>query len=238
MSEQENQLVAVGKSVSIPVEWKTNEAGMKAIKDITNSMKATGPVMLMASIPIICRGESCHYIETCAMKALGNDVADFKDQRCPVEISKMMNKFEKYVKHFEVNLDETDEVVLGLVKELVDYEVQLDRVEQIMSKEGTFMEYTIVGVDSNGKPIRNRDIAKTVDFKERVTKKRNDVYQLLNSTPKDKAGLKINIAMDPSTYASNLLARAAELELNGGIQVIDLHEIADEVIREIEMSDE
>ena len=100
--------------------------------------------------------------------------------------------------------------LIGLVKELIDYEVQIRRADHKMASQGDFLEDIVVGISDNGHPIVNKEIAKPIDYKERAIKKKHEILQLLNSTPKDKAGSKININVDPSTYAANLLQRAKE----------------------------
>jgi hypothetical protein len=67
----------------------------------------------------------------------------------------------------------------------------------------------------------NKEIAKPIDYKERALKKKHEILQLLNSTPKDKASLnKFGANVDPSTYAANLIQKAKELG-----EVIDIEPV-------------
>lgn len=219
-------LEKAGKTLRLPDEWKTNEAGLNAIKATSASIAASGKHGVVSSIPIICRGDKCPYYETCTMPALGIDIETIVGQRCPIEITKIMNKFNAYVEDFDISLEDADLVTIGLIKELIDYEIQIDRADSVMARQGDFLEEVVVGVDANGRPIKNKEIAKLIDYKERATKKRHDILQLLNSTPKDKAGQKINVTMDPSTYAATLMARAKELREGGFLdaEVVELDE--------------
>ena len=56
------------------------------------------------------------------------------------------------------------------------------------------------------------------------TQKRKDaILQLLNATRKDKAGSKVVIDMDPSSYASQLLEKKRQLDdLRNDDNVIDI----------------
>lgn len=210
---------------SLPVQWTFNNAAMEAVQKMNTASKATGKHGIIASIPIICRGNKCPYVETCPMKALEINVDELNGQRCPVEVSTIMRKFEEYIDYFNIDLDSVDHVVIGLIKELIDYEIQIERADNIMAKQGDFLEEVVVGISADGKPIKNKEIAKPVDYKERATKKKHDILQLLNSTPKDKAGQKLNITMDPSTYAAQLLAKAKDLQ---DVEIVDVDAIVEE----------
>lgn len=205
--------------LNLPPEWKIDSQGIRAIRTMNKSLGKIGKQGIVSTIPIICRGESCPYIDTCPMVDLGTNVDMLRGQRCPVEISKIVDKFEEYVRHFNIDLEQVDPIKLGLIKELIDYDIQIERADKIMSKEGDFLDDVVIGVDSNGRPIKTKEVAKSIEYKERALSKKHQILQLLNSTPKDKAGQKIQITMDPSTYASQLMARAQELEENGVIDV-------------------
>jgi hypothetical protein len=64
-----------------------------------------------------------------------------------------------------------------------------------------------------------------------MQKRKDTVLSLLNATRKDKAGSKLSIEMDPSTYAATLMQRKKELDelkkANGIIEV-DPIETSDE----------
>lgn len=203
----------------LPVQWGFDANGLEAIKRMTSSIRTTGKHGIVATIPIVCQGENCPYIETCAMNALSMNVASLVGQRCPIEVSKIITKFEEYVDHFKIDIDNVDQVVLGLLKDLIDYEIQIERADNIMAKQGDFLENVVVGISADGRAIMNKEVAKPIDYKERAMKKKHDILQLLNSTPKDKAGQKLQITMDPSTYAAQLMARAEELK---GFDIIDV----------------
>jgi len=205
-------------------QWGFSDIGMEALEKMQNSMKS-GKHGITSTIPIICRGSQCPYIETCPMANMEVDVETLKGQRCPVEVSKIMNKFDAYVSYFEIDPDNVDHVVIGLIKELIDYEIQIERADRVMAKEGDFLEDVIIGVSPDGREFSNREISKPIEYKERAIKKKHEILQLLNSTPKDKAGQKLQINMDPSTYASQLMARARELQET---DVIDLEEVKEE----------
>ena len=211
-----------------PAGWKTNEQGMEAVR-IAQAM-ATSKSGLYANIPIVCKGSKCPYNETCSMVSVGIDVDALIGQRCPVEIAEIMQRFNWYIGHLGV---ESDNIVdLSMVKELVDIDIMLERASKRMAQEGDFIEMVAVGVSESGDPIRRPEIRKSVDFKERMQKRKNDLLTLLNSTRKDKAGSKLTIEMDPSTYAASLMEKKRQLdtlkENDGIINVTDYTTVGDE----------
>ena len=213
------------KKVTLPVEWASNEASVEAIKAMSGALNLTGNHGIITSIPIICKAEKCPYSATCAMKALNIDINTLKGQRCPVEVTKIMRKFELYAEEFNIDVNNADQVVLGLIKELIDYDIQIERADQIMASDGHFLTDVVVGIDVNGRTVTNKDISKPVEYKQIATKKRHDILQLLNSTPKDKAGTNVNITFDPSTYAAKLMKKAQDLKeagmINADFEVVD-----------------
>lgn len=214
MGESSNEIKKV--DLTLPAEWHMNNVGLDAInrKTLASQNSSHG---IVSSIPIVCKGKGCPYIETCPMETLGVDVDTLFGQRCPVEISQLTEKFAQYVDYFEIDADSADIVILSLIRDLIDYEIQSERASKIMAIDGSFLEDVTVGIDSNGRAIKNKEISKASEYKDKVNAKKSQILQLLNSTPKDKAGQKLNLVMDPSTYAAQLMRKAEELEEEGSI---------------------
>jgi hypothetical protein len=203
----------------LPQSWQMSEKAIEAF-NVAKAMNMTGG--MYANIPIICKGGKCPFIETCSLRAVGMDIEELKGQRCPIEIADVLKRFQWYVQHLEIDSDNVVDV--GMVKEVVDIDIMLERASRRMAAEGDFIEMVVVGMDADGNPLRRPEIRKSVDFKERMSKRKDTLLGLLNSTRKDKAGSKVTIDMDPSTYAATLLAKKKELDAarsNDGI-VVDL----------------
>lgn len=205
----------------LPPEWKMTNVGLDAVRISQASLSNTGVHGIYAGIPIICRGRQCPFIETCEMSSLHVDVETLKGQRCPVEISEILSLYSKYCTQFGIDEDCQDMTLIGLTKELIDYEIQIRRADHKMASQGDFLEDVVVGISDNGHPIINKEISKPIDFKERAIKRKHEILDLLNTTPKAKAGSKINVNIDPSSYASQLLAKARQLERE---EIIDANE--------------
>lgn len=208
----------------LPSQWRMNEKGMEALK-IAKAMNSTQTGMY-ANIPIVCNGKRCPFIKTCGIESAGMNVEEIKGQRCPLEIADITKKFQWYVNHLGV---EPDNIVdLGMVKELVDIDMMLERANKRMAAEGDFVEMVVVGVDENGTPLTKPELRKSVEFKERTQKRKDTLLQLLNSTRKDKAGSKIQLEMDPSTYAATLMEKKKQLDaLRNDDTIIDVTDSGD-----------
>lgn len=198
----------VMKTYSLPAEWKIDEAGATAL--MTASVMSQNQYSRYAAVPIVCKGKECPFITTCGMDAVGIDVEKLVGQRCPIEVQFIMDKFNSYIE--ELDIDKDAEIDLSLVKELVDLDVMLLRADNKMAKEVDFIENVAASINVQGQVIYRKEVSKTVEFKERTMKKRHEILRLLNSTRKDKAGDKLTVSMDPSTYAIELLQKKEEQE--------------------------
>ena len=219
----ESDIIRYDDPKKMPMQWRMSDKGREAIV-IASSMSSMKSGMY-TSIPIICRGSDCPFIETCDIKAAGVDVDGIINERCPVEIADVVQRFQWYSDHLQV--DTNNVIDLGMIKELVDIDVMLERASRRMASEGDFIEMVAVGQDADGRAIFRPDIRKSVDFKERMQKRKDTLLQLLNSTRKDKAGNKLQIQMDPSSYAAALMAKKKEIEAatmtsNNIVGVIDI----------------
>jgi hypothetical protein len=221
MSEDKTSIVRYDR---LPPEWRATNVGIEAMRTTTSAMANVGIHGVCAGLPIICRGKKCPYLETCSADALGLNVEELcaARQRCPVEIYEIVSLFNSYANQFAIDETCEDRALLGLVKELVDCEVQIKRADHVIAQQGDFLENVVVGISDSGEAIMNKQISKPIEYKERILEKKHKILQLLNATPKDKAGSKLNVTIDPSTYASQLIAKANELR---DAEIIDLEQV-------------
>lgn len=200
-SEHINDLM----SVELPDAWGSSEKIQKAIhKSIGRANVKHG---LYASIPMVCRGEDCAYKDTCPLF-----IADEhpEGERCPIEISHILTKFQSYTNQLDV--DQENIIDMSLIKDLIDLDVQISRADNKLAIDGDFIQMITTAVTEDGDEIQNPSIHQAVLYKEKLLKKRHDILQLLHSTRKDKAGDKVTVVLDPSTYAAQLMAQAAKME--------------------------
>lgn len=215
------------KKEALPSSWKLSDEGVEAIK-YGVAMNKTKHGMY-ASIPMLCKGQECQYAEICPILDKGYDPTG---ERCPLEISLILTRYEDYKDEF--NVEEDDFVDMSLIKDLIDYDVQLMRAENKMAIEGDFIQEVVVTVTESGEEVKQPQLSKATEYKERITNKRHKVLELMNSTRKDKAGSKVQVSMDPSSYAAALLK---DIQRAPG-QVIDADYLESILIEETEEGEE
>jgi predicted house-cleaning noncanonical NTP pyrophosphatase (MazG superfamily) len=169
---------------------------------------------MYASIPIVCRGSECPYAEVCPL--LQMQLAPV-GERCPIEIALILKGFDDYSTEF--NIDQSNIVDMTIVKDLIDLDVQINRANNILAIDGSFMQDIVVTITENGDQITNPAIHKASEYKDKLLKKKHEMLTLMNSTRKDKASDKLTVVLDPSTYAAQLMSQAAAMK---GKRVIDV----------------
>lgn len=167
---------------------------------------------LYAAIPLMCKGQSCPYASVCPLIDAGQDPSG---TRCPLEIGLILKQYDVYKSEF--NIDEENIVDLHLVKDLVDCDVQLFRADNRIAMQGDFIEEVTISVTDSGQEIKAPQISKAAEFKDKIQTKKHKVLQLMHSTRSDKAGDKLTITLDPSTYAAQLMAQVADTMKPGQI---------------------
>lgn len=197
----------IPKQDAMPAEWKLSNTGMKAV-NVAMAMAATKHG-LYASIPMLCKADECPYAEVCPLITM--DLAP-KAERCPLEIARIIQKYEDYTRELHIDTEKGNIIDLTLIKDLIDLDIQITRADNKLAIDGDFIQDNVVGISEHtGEAITTPAIHKAVEYKDKLLKKRHDVLQLLHSTRKDKAGDKITVTLDPSTYAARLMQQAAEM---------------------------
>ena len=205
-------------NVDMPRAWNLSDKGREAIQ-IAVGMSHTKHG-LYASIPMLCKAEECPYADVCPLVEMAKAP---KGERCPLEIAMILKKYEEYSEEF--NIDESNVVDMGLVKDLIDYDIQLFRAENKIAVQGDFVEDVVVTVTEGGEVITNPQLSKATEYKDKVMTKRFKILELMNSTRKDKAGDKLTISLDPSSYASQLMSQVADQRKPGQIIDADYDEV-------------
>lgn len=199
----------------VPSTWRMSERGLASVKKSVALYKTE--FGLYASIPMICKGEECIYAELFPDLHEGLSEAG---ERCPVEVAFILSKYEAYTDELEI--EESDAVDMSILRDVIDYDVQIMRAENKMAVEGDFVKDVIVGVNDGGVPITQEQISKAAEYKDKIQVKRNKSLEMLNSTRKDKAGTKLNLVMDPSTYAKKILEGQQNLMVEGIFEDLDI----------------
>lgn len=212
MELQKQSTKEVGAPVEMPKAWRISDKGREAI-DLATRMNKTKHA-LYASVPMLCRGEDCFYASVCPLMDMGKAP---EGERCPLEIAMILKKYEEYSEEF--GIDDSNVVDMSLIKDLIDYDIQLFRAENKIAIQGDFVEDVTIAVNDKGQEITAPQLSKATEYKDKIMGKRFKILELMNSTRKDKAGDKLTLTLDPSSYASELMSQIAG-DMKPG-QVID-----------------
>lgn len=192
-------LTDVEPEIELPRAWNLSPKGREAINTAVAMSKTKHG--LYASIPMLCKAEACPYASVCPLVDMGQAP---EGERCPLEIAMILNRYEDYSKEF--GIDDRNIVDMGLVKDLIDYDIQLFRAENKIAIQGDFVEDIVVTITEGGEAITNPKLSQATEYKDKIMNKRFKILELMNSTRKDKAGDKLTLSLDPSSYAAQLMS--------------------------------
>lgn len=197
-----------GTNVNKPVEYNNNntlpDLANKSGMEVTTAMWGIDPAVIkeignmnrvysskhgmFASVPIICKGNDCAYKDVCMVSQAQRVVG----HRCPMEISAILSRYEQWCTHFEINIvqdtiDSKDLVDATLIKDLVNIEVQMLRVENKIALNGDFMADTLLDIDKKCNPYYGKIVAPETEFLMTLQDRKIKILNQLNATRKDKA---------------------------------------------------
>ncbi|WDI05152.1 hypothetical protein PUW25_25425 (plasmid) [Paenibacillus urinalis] len=184
-----------------PTAWTQNPAAIQAI-DVARRLRSTKHG-LYASVPIICKAESCPYRESCPLMQM--QMAPF-GEKCPIEIAAIEDLFDRYCTDLKIDREDPKNTVdLIMVKELVDIDVSLLRCDNKMAIDADFIIENVVGMTEDGDALVKKELHPVVEYKEKLRNSKNKTLQLLNSTRRDKQGTKVTVELDPASRASQMV---------------------------------
>lgn len=201
--------------ISVPSIWKLSDKGKSVVQKAVELNRTE--FGLYASIPMVCKGEECVYAQL--YPELHEGLSE-SGERCPVEVAMIMTRYEAYTN--ELDISPEDAVDMSILRDVIDCDIQITRAENKMAIEGDFVKDVTVGVNEAGVPVTQEQISQAAQYKEKIQAKRNTALKLLNSTRKDKAGEKLNVVMDPSTYAASILKGKEAETIEGEFEELDI----------------
>jgi len=166
--------------------WGLNKEKTKQISNISRVYFTKHG--MFASVPILCRGQDCAYKDVCMVDPSERTVGC----RCPMEIAALVTRFNQWCQHFNINIEgETiaakDLVDASLIKDLVDIEIQILRVENKIALSGDFMSETLIEVDKKCNAYYGNVVTPESEFLITLQDKKIKLLNQLNATRKDKA---------------------------------------------------
>ena len=155
--------------------WGFSSLGIES-KKAAMSMLSTKNGMY-ARIPLYCKKEKCPYGDRCLLLRTG--LAPYGEP-CPKEVAEIELRYEAYNKDFD--LDNSSFTDKNLVLELINYDIMLDRLRAIISKEEVLVVDVVTGISEQGEEFTHPEVSKTWEAYERVEKKRNNIYNMMLAT--------------------------------------------------------
>lgn len=177
--------------------WGHSSKGIEA-KKAAMTMLGTKNGMY-AKIPLICKAETCPYASTCML--LRYDLAPIGEP-CPEETAQVEVRYVQYDKQFE--LDEASFTDKNLVSELINYDIMLNRLRTLLAKEEVMVVDVVTGVSEQGDVFTHPEVSKTWEAYERVSKKRDNIYDMMLATRKS---VKSNKDVDTSNSITQVLSQ-------------------------------
>lgn len=175
--ENGNKLMTMIKKIDNP--WGLTPKALTA-KKAALAMIATKNGMY-ARVPLVCKAEGCPYSDSCML--LAYDMAP-EGEYCPTEIAQIEKRSAGYSQ--DIDYDSASFTDKNLLSELVTLDIMLERCKALISREGTPVIDIAIGIDNEGNEIRQPTVSKSWEAYEKISKKRDSVYQLLMLTRKDK----------------------------------------------------
>ena len=159
--------------------WGFSRAGLQA-KRAAMTMLATKTGMY-ARIPLVCKADGCPYSNSCAL--LGYNLAPLGEP-CPMEVAQIEARYAGYDQDFD--LDKASFTDKNLVTELIHYDIMLERCKALITEEGTLIQDVVAGIGENGEEFYRPEVSKNWEAYERISKKRDNIYNLMLATRKDR----------------------------------------------------
>jgi hypothetical protein len=156
---------------------------------------------LTASIPIICKSNGCPYFNQCRVPMADRVMG----MLCLQEIGAITTRFEMLCNELEIT--ELDAVDLGLVKDVVDIEITLLRIDNKMAESADVLATVFAAVDRDGIDHFMEAPHPLLQMKLSLLEKKMKILEKLNSTRKDKMD-QMKKKKDPTIKSSTLVAKA------------------------------
>lgn len=161
--------------------WGYSAKGLEANK-AAHAMLSTKHG-LYARIPIVCKGETCPYEESCTLLKYELHTTG---EMCPMETAQIELRLNEYTKDFELEKGSfTDN---NLVSEIINLDIMLERCKALIAKEGVPVIDVIAGMAENGETFTRPEVSIYFNAYDRTQKRRNELYNLMLATRKDKKG--------------------------------------------------
>jgi len=220
-------------------EWQMSEQGKRA-KAIDAHIRET-QTGLYASIPIICQADECPFFDACHLAQMGEAP---EGDRCAIEINTIEKLMEKYTEELDVDVD--DMVDISIIRDVIDIDVSLMRINKNLAKNPEIVQDVIAGIGEDGTAYEQPEINKAYELQSKLMKQRRKLLRELHATRKEKAkddqDINLNVSDTIEEFKNRLKNKddnVIDVEAEGAEGKDRLAEIEEEVnIEQVEVTSE
>ena len=162
--------------------WGLNHKSKENVRMAMSSLAMTNG--MYSRVPLVCKGDECPYANQCQLHFYGRcEVGSY----CEWEIAQIELRARQYSQ--DLDYDSASFTDRNLMSELIMLDIMLERCKALLAKDGTPVIEMAIGIDQDGNEVRQPAVSKAWEAYEKVSKKRDQTYQLLMMTRKDKKSL-------------------------------------------------
>ena len=182
----------------LPAEW--SDSKKERVHELTSNSRLNSA--RVTSIPMVCRGSECPNSEVCPLYQ--EDIHPL-GQICPIE-AKMVGKLMLGLME-ELNVDPTSIIEVGMVRDLVDQEIQQLRKQNLLSQNDVIQE-NVIGISDDGEPILKKELHLAVDWEDKIHKRKAALLKQLLATRESRVAAGAKVLDQAANMAAALTAFA------------------------------
>lgn len=179
LEEAQNSRLNFERSLANSNIWNHSSLGVEA-KRAAMTMLSTKHGMY-ARVPLICKADACPYAETCQLLPYG--LAP-QGEICPIEAAQIELRYHGYSDDFD--LSEASFTDKNLISEIINLDIMMERCKALMAKEGVPVVDVVAGISEQGEEFFRPEVSKHFEAYDRAQRRRNELYQLMMATRRDK----------------------------------------------------
>lgn len=185
----------------VPIDW-SDEKKARVQELVSDNRLNTARV---ATIPMICRGSSCPSSKVCplyqeSLHPIGSP--------CPIELKIVAKMMLGLIEELEIDPQSINEV--GMVRDLVDQEIQQLRKQNLLAQDDIIQE-NVIGIDESGEPILKKELHLAVEWEDRIHKRKASLLKQLLATRESrvKAGATV---LDQAANMAKILSSFQDIQ--------------------------
>ena len=190
----------------VPVEWSDEKKAR--VKELTSDNRLN--TARVATIPLVCKGPSCPSAAICV---LYKENLHPLGKSCPIEMKMIAKLMLGIMEELDIDPNSINEV--GMVRDLVDQEIQQLRKQSLLAQHDVIQE-NVIGIDENGEPIMKKELHLAVDWEDKIHKRKANLLKMLLATRESRVKAGTQVLDQAANMASILTSfnrlRAAEDE--------------------------